>query len=1283
VVINVSGNIAITHSTGQDTVHSLQCEDNLTLSGGTLTLAFASVIDGGFTLSGGTLRGPGDLTLNGAFTWSGNGTMTGGGHTRANGSSTLSTLSMNNHTFDNAGSATIATNTFSLTLGNGAVFNNLAGATFDVQTDASISASGNAAFNNAGTVLKSNSSGTTFLSAFNNSGTVEVQTGTIQLFGGSLESGTFTVDAGATLAFSVGTYALTPSSLVTGAGDVTFNAGVANLSGAYTLTGNTTLNGGTANFIADATLPTLTLLNGTLDGEGTLTVSGLLTWQGGTMSGTGRTEAAGGIALTDPAAGLAPTLSRVLDNQGTATWTSARNFTITAGVWNNLAGSLFDIRNDAQVIPNVFGVLGTFNNAGTVRKALSSDVTTLRVVFNNSGTLDLQTGTVVLSGGGTSDGTFSAAAGATLNFGGGSHLLTANSSVSGAGSVVFGGGTTTVSGAYNIPAGTTIAGGTVNFLADTELPNLTLSGGFLTGTSTVTIDGLLTWTGGGMSDVGRTVAAGGIAISGSGTKTLDRRTLDNLGNATWAGTGNFSILNGAVLNNPVGSLFEIHSDASFGIIVQSFGGRFDNAGTVRKTASSGTTTFLVTFNNSGILDLQTGTFAMTGGGISNGAFTGTTGTTLNFSSFNYLLTLSSSVSTAGSVVFGGSTTTVSGAFEASAGTTIIDGTVNFTNDVTLSTLTLNGFSGGLLTGSGNVTVTGLLNWTNGSMSGTGHTIANGGIVVGNATFFGNNPLLDGRTLDNKGTADLIGQGLRVSNGAVWNNAVGSVFEFTNPSGISNVGGATSVFNNAGTVRKVTSNNSTSSLAMQFVSSGTVQVQTGTLSFEGGGNSTLGAGSTVTGPGGVHVATNLSVLGTYNIGGATTLDGGTLSFAQDVTLPTLILNGGTLTGAGNITVSGLLTWNNGSMTGGGRTKANGGVALSSTNSASFPTLDGRELDNAGTATFTGTSFLLIINGGLWNNLTGSLFDIQSNVLIGGAANPGSFVNAGTFRKSAGTGTTSVDPVFSNFGTLEVDSGTVFLGNNSINESSSSQMLAGGTYLLKGSLQFGQVNSLTTNAAAVVLDGTNARILGQFGNDLLTGLSANLAEGSLTVRNGRSLTLSGGFTTAGSVTLGSGSILTANGSYTQLGGNTALAGGQLKATGGVAIQGGALSGPGTIQGNLTNAGLIRPGDGGTGVLTIQGNYTQTAAGELDVNLGGTTAGTQYDQLAVTGAATLDGILAVKLVNGFSPSLGASFQVLVFGSRTGDFANKDLPDLGSSLFLDPVYDGIHLTLVVKAKP
>jgi hypothetical protein len=104
----------------------------------------------------------------------------------------------------------------------------------------------------------------------------------------------------------------------------------------------------------------------------------------------------------------------------------------------------------------------------------------------------------------------------------------------------------------------------------------------------------------------------------------------------------------------------------------------------------------------------------------------------------------------------------------------------------------------------------------------------------------------------------------------------------------------------------------------------------------------------------------------------------------------------------------------------------------------------------------------------------------------------------------------------------------------------------------------------------------------------------------------------------------------------------------------------------------------GSGAAGLLSISGNYTQTAAGVLDLGVGGANAGTDFDQLAVGGTATLGGTLNVSLINGFEPVPGDTFQVLTFGARSGDFVLENGMDLGGGLRLNPQYDNTSLALV-----
>lgn len=102
---------------------------------------------------------------------------------------------------------------------------------------------------------------------------------------------------------------------------------------------------------------------------------------------------------------------------------------------------------------------------------------------------------------------------------------------------------------------------------------------------------------------------------------------------------------------------------------------------------------------------------------------------------------------------------------------------------------------------------------------------------------------------------------------------------------------------------------------------------------------------------------------------------------------------------------------------------------------------------------------------------------------------------------------------------------------------------------------------------------------------------------------------------------------------------------------------LTGSGTISGGLVNdSGVISPGNspGITNVAT----FTQNSGGTTIIEIGGTAGPgvdpNGWDQINVSGLATLGGTLKIELYNGFIPSLGDTFEIFTWGSVDGEFEN-----------------------------
>ena len=93
-------------------------------------------------------------------------------------------------------------------------------------------------------------------------------------------------------------------------------------------------------------------------------------------------------------------------------------------------------------------------------------------------------------------------------------------------------------------------------------------------------------------------------------------------------------------------------------------------------------------------------------------------------------------------------------------------------------------------------------------------------------------------------------------------------------------------------------------------------------------------------------------------------------------------------------------------------------------------------------------------------------------------------------------------------------------------------------------------------------------------------------------------------AGTVSIASGSTLDIQGStYVQTAGVTNVNGVLPAAPTLVDIRGGTLSGAGTIVANVSNGGTVARGNS-PGILFAVGNYTQTPAGILDIEIAGLT-------------------------------------------------------------------------------
>jgi uncharacterized repeat protein (TIGR01451 family) len=519
--------------------------------------------------------------------------------------------------------------------------------------------------------------------------------------------------------------------------------------------------------------------------------------------------------------------------------------------------------------------------------------------------------------------------------------------------------------------------------------------------------------------------------------------------------------------------------------------------------ASGVVSCPAVFNNvngSSTLEVKGGTFSLSGGGSAAGPITLDSGGTLDFPSGSYVMTTAGTVS-------GGGTLSVTGGTLSIGGVTSPGGFV-----LTAGTLTGPGF---LATDS--------LTWSGGTMTcggSCGGTQLNG---TGNGTIDGAvGPMtLNGRTFNDYGSISYTpssgGNQLTLANGATL--GVFGTFNITSDGSINTSGTAPLLLISPNGLLVKSGGTGTSTIFTQSENDSTVFVQSGTLDFAGNGshsgtfgnasgstlvfsaasstlaNGFIDAGGTLSFPSGFS-----DISETMTVNGLTSITGGDVTINNPGSTQNFTMTSGTLHLFAQLDVNAPGVWSGGKITGTNVFHvACCGASLTINGANGNTTLSGGvELFNEGLVTYTSPSpNALHVQGSLITN-TGT-FDIQTDQPIvqdavitnlrpgtrsttpvaprrrsvGRTANAGVLSvsgalidNQGTFEKSAGSGTTNIDPPFTNSGTTSALSGTMAF--SSYTQSAGTTTLGPGNITVTNPMA---INGGTLNGAGTITGNVN--------------------------------------------------------------------------------------------------------------------------------------------------------------------------------------------------------------------
>jgi len=1003
-------------------------------------------------------------------------------------------------------------------------------------------------------------------------GFVEVQGGTLTMAGGFLGAGAgVDVQPGARLSLaksaSGADFSMFP---LTNAGTVDL------LSGSYSYSTGGTL-AGTVNISGSGV---------TLSTSGNLVLPGVINWTGGTLSG----GALGGGTVSVPSAGSASitALGQALSS----------GVTLDVGGQATLAGSgsIFGASNNTQLLIESAGTLDingnagfaltsgtpTINNAGLFRKLAGTGTSAVAWRFNNTGTVDVESGTLALSSGGTESGMFTVGPSSAVAF---------------------------VGGTFNINGPMTVTGSAV------------LSSANLGGSGSASFSNLL-WSSGTLSNTGGIdiAANGSLLLSGTDVKALSGALLSIDGSGLWSTPGTLTAIIGAApsaMNIDATGVFDLPNSGTFAT-TNFASASLNNAGLLRKLSGTGSVVLGSgwTWTNTGTIDVEKGSLVL-GSGTGSGTFTVGSGASLLFSS--------------GTCNLSGATFTGSGTVNLTAPI------VRFDSAASMSGLTVLG--SGSITGGGVVSCN-ELNWTGGTLAGGGVSIPSGGSLSISGS---GNRALSTSHLAIGGSATLTTTGSIVASvgASTLDILSGGLLDVQSNAAFSTGGAGSGTVNNAGTFRKSLSTSASLGAGWSFSNSGTIDVRGGTLAISsltssGVVNVATGAvlwvtgtgnlaGTTFSNSGGVGFGVYPIPTGSYALDGASlggsgtyVFNGGTATVGSPTTLAGAIavspiaamkidadtLFSGPVLFDGMLAGSGTTTFRNltfqGAMSGSGTTAiASGGTMSMPVSSLSYIT---RPLTNSG---------LLALTGGANSTISSTILNQSSGtvslVLTTGAQllGSGTISTAGLFHVQ-GSGNCLLTVPFDNSGVMEATVATVNFGPVA---QISGGTLTGGTWIADSNGKIMFSSQVVANQAKIVLDGALSNI---------PGLASNFEnDGTLTLQDYATVSLPGNVVNTGTINLGVNTIMTA-GTVSVQDGGTLIDNGSLYTAAMTVSTGGTLSGSGTA-GAVTLDGHLAPGNS-PGKLTLSRLQLDPGC-DLDFDLGGT-SGNDLLVISTSNGLTLSG-------------------------------------------------------------